>query len=58
MNKIKVAGSLVFFLSIILVLLSTHINTKNRANSMALSFLNEQKAFTQEGILHLRFQIP
>ena len=48
MNKIKVVGGLVFTLSIILALLSNFIANQNRENSTALSFINEQKAFTQE----------
>ncbi len=48
MNKIKIAGALVFALSIILALLSTSIAKQNRENSSNLNFINEQKAFTQE----------
>ncbi len=48
MNRIKVAGGLVLFFSILLVFLYTHISTKNRANNRTLTFLNEQKSFTQE----------
>jgi len=45
MNKIKIAGALVFALSIILALLSTSIAKQNRENSSNLNFINEQKAF-------------
>ncbi len=48
MHKIKVVGGIVFLLSIILALLSNFIATQNRINSNSLSFINEQKAFTQE----------
>ena len=48
MNRIKVAGGLVFVLSIILALLSNFIAIQNRINSSSLSFINEQKDFTQE----------
>ena len=48
MNRIKIVGGLVFALSLILALLSTHIATKNQESSDTLSFINEQKAFTQE----------
>jgi len=48
MKKIKIVGILVFFLSILLALLSHHISTENRVNLNDLTVLNEQKAFTQE----------
>ena len=48
MNRIKIVGGLVFLLSIILALLSNFIATQNRINSNSLSFIHEQKAFTQE----------
>ena len=48
MNKIKIVGALVFSLSLILALLSNFIANQNRKNSNSLSFINEQKAFTQE----------
>ena len=48
MNRIKVVGSLIFALSIILALLSNPITIQNSENSNALNFINEQKAFTQE----------
>ncbi len=48
MNRIKVVGGLVLFFSIVLVLLYTHITTQNIVNNRILTFLNEQKAFTQE----------
>jgi len=48
MNRIKVVGSLVFSLSIILAFLSTSIAKENRKNSNSLSFIHEQKAFIQE----------
>lgn len=48
MHKIKVVGGFVFLLSIILALLSNFIATQNRENSNRLSFIHEQKAFTQE----------
>lgn len=48
MNKIKVVGGLIFLLSILLALLSSFIGSQNRVNSGTLSFINEQKAFTQE----------
>jgi methyl-accepting chemotaxis protein len=48
MNKIKIVGGLVFALSIILALLSTSIAKQNKENSNSLSFIHEQKAFTQE----------
>jgi len=48
MTKIKIVGILVFFLSILLALLSHHISTENRVNLNELTVLNEQKAFTQE----------
>jgi len=48
MKRIKIVGILVFFLSLLLALLSYHISTENRVNLNDLTVLNEQKAFTQE----------
>jgi methyl-accepting chemotaxis protein len=48
MNRIKVVGGLVFALLIILAILSISIVKQNRENSNSLSFIHEQKAFTQE----------
>ncbi|MBU1667145.1 hypothetical protein KKC13_01930 [bacterium] len=48
MNRIKIVGGLIFLVSILLALLSSFISSQNRINSEALSFINEQKAFTQE----------
>ncbi len=48
MNKIKVVGSLVFTLLIVLALLSNKIAKDNRENILALEKINQQKAFTQE----------
>lgn len=48
MNRIKIVGGLIFLVSILLALLSSFISSQNRINSEMLSFINEQKAFTQE----------
>jgi hypothetical protein len=48
MTKIKVAGVLVFVLSIALGLLSSYISNENKINNNVLDSINSQKAFTQE----------
>jgi hypothetical protein len=48
MNKIKVAGSLIFILLVILAILSNSIAKQNRANIISLERIIHQKAFTQE----------
>jgi hypothetical protein len=48
MNRIKVVGGLVFILSVMLALLAGYIAEHNREQSDTLTFINEQKAFTQE----------
>ncbi|WP_294966502.1 hypothetical protein [Sulfurimonas sp.] len=48
MTKIKVAGILIFILSIALALLSTDINEKNKFNNKLLDKINSQKNITQE----------
>ena len=48
MNKIKIAGIVIFILSIALVFLSSHISDENKINNNLLDTINEQKAFTQE----------
>ena len=48
MNKIKVVGGLFFIFLITLAILSNYIAIGNRENSDTLSFIQEQKSFTQE----------
>ena len=48
MNKIKIAGVLLFILSIGLAILFYYTNNQNRVNTTLLNTINEQKAFTQE----------
>ncbi len=48
MNRIKIAGALIFFISIILIFLFNHLNTQNSQNSNLIKTINQQKAFTQE----------
>ena len=48
MTKIKVLGGLIFTLSIVLAFLSNFIANESAVQSRSLSFINEQKAFTQE----------
>jgi len=48
MKKIKIVGGLIFLLSVISALLFSYISDKNKANIDSLSFINEQKSFTQE----------
>ncbi|NOR57073.1 MAG: hypothetical protein GQ474_00950 [Sulfurimonas sp.] len=48
MTKIKVAGVLVFVLSIALGLLTSYISNENKINNDVLDSINSQKAFTQE----------
>ena len=48
MNKIRIAGGLIFILSISLAFLSNYIATKNGVHDSYLNLMNEQKAFTQE----------
>ncbi|WP_373035973.1 hypothetical protein [Sulfurimonas sp.] len=48
MTKIKVAGLLIFILSIALASLSSYISNENRINNNILDTINAQKGFTQE----------
>jgi len=48
MNKIKVAGGLIFILSVALAILSNSIAKQNRVNIISLERITHQKAFTQE----------
>jgi len=48
MNRIKVVGGLVFILSIMLALLAGYVANHNKEQSSVLTFISEQKAFTQE----------
>jgi len=48
MNRIKVVGGLILTLSIILALLAGFLAHHNQKNSDVISFISEQKAFTQE----------
>ena len=48
MTKIKVVGGSIFLVSIMLVILFTHISHQNKINSEFLDLINTQKAFTQE----------
>ena len=48
MNRIKIAGALIFFISIILIFLFNHQNDQNSQNSNLIKTINQQKAFTQE----------
>jgi hypothetical protein len=48
MNRIKLVGGLVFVLSLLLALLAGYVANHNKEQSMTLTFINEQKAFTQE----------
>ena len=48
MKKIKIVGGLIFLLSVISALLFSYISDRNKANIDSLSFINEQKSFTQE----------
>lgn len=48
MTKIKVAGLLIFILSIALAFLSSYISNENRINNNILDTINAQKGFTQE----------
>ena len=48
MLRIKIVGALIFFISILLVLLFSSIDKHNSQNSNLLKIVNQQKAFTQE----------
>lgn len=48
MNKIKVLGTLIFVLSIILAFLFNYISMQNKENTVSLSTIHEQKSYTQE----------
>lgn len=48
MNKIKIAGILIFIVSIALVIVSTNISDHTKINNNLLETINKQKAFTQE----------
>jgi len=48
MTKIKIVGALIFFLSIVQMVLFTKIDTQNSLNSNLIKTINQQKAFTQE----------
>jgi hypothetical protein len=48
MNRIKVVGGFVFILSVLLALLAGYVANHNKEQSSTLTFINEQKAFTQE----------
>jgi len=48
MNRIKIAGGLIFVLSVVLVILFGHITTKSRENRVMLTTISKQKSFTQE----------
>ncbi len=48
MTKIKVVGGSIFLVSIMLLILFTHISHQNKINSEFLDVINTQKAFTQE----------
>jgi methyl-accepting chemotaxis protein len=48
MNRIKIAGALVFILSLFLAFISVHIANKNRVNLSTLSLFSEQKTSIQE----------
>ncbi|MEA2019539.1 MAG: hypothetical protein U9N59_13955 [Campylobacterota bacterium] len=48
MNKIKIAGILIFLISITLVVVSKNIIDHTKINNNLLETINKQKAFTQE----------
>ena len=48
MTKIKIVSGAIFLVSIMLVILFTHISHQNKINSEFLDVVNKQKAFTQE----------
>ncbi len=48
MTKIKIVGALIFFISILLVVLFSSIDKQSSQNSNLLKTINQQKAFTQE----------
>jgi len=48
MNRIKIAGGLIFVLSVALAMLFGHITTKSRDSRITLSMISDQKSFTQE----------
>ncbi len=48
MNKIKIAGVLIFLISIALVIVSKNISDHTKINNNFLEIINKQKAFTQE----------
>ncbi len=48
MNKIKIAGILIFLVSIALLIISTNIGDYTKINNKISEIINKQKAFTQE----------
>ncbi len=48
MNKIKIAGIIIFLVSITLAFVSTTISEHTKSNNNFLETINKQKAFTQE----------
>jgi len=48
MYKIKVLGTLIFVLSIVLAFLFNYISIQNKENTISLATIHEQKSYTQE----------
>ncbi len=48
MNKIKIAGIILFIVTVALVFVSINIGEHNKINNNLLEIINKQKAFTQE----------